>query len=221
MSSTTLRSSSVSSPASTRSIGLPDFLLRSRTRRAIFWNVWRIGTMRIDIALRCRSLVMRLQLREVAREPLVGEPDQRRVGVDDRLHDHQLADHVDEVVELARVHLDRRASAGPRRRAVQVPPGGAPPGAGSAARGGALVAPADRCDLRRWRRGPGPASATGVTSAACGRCRRAAGDRWGGGAEPARRRAGLQRSARPSPSARPSTARTSTGGLPASAASGR
>jgi hypothetical protein len=29
------------------------------TSRAIFWKVWRIGTMRIAMALRCRSLVMR------------------------------------------------------------------------------------------------------------------------------------------------------------------
>ena len=42
------------------STDLPERLLRSRTRRAIFWNVCRIGTMRIDIALRCSSLVIRL-----------------------------------------------------------------------------------------------------------------------------------------------------------------
>ena len=45
--------------------------LKSRTSRAIFWNVCRIGTMRIAIALRCSSLVMRFSCAEARVETLV------------------------------------------------------------------------------------------------------------------------------------------------------
>ena len=48
-----------------------------------------------------------LQLRQAAAEALVGRSRQRRIFGEDRLRDDQLADHVDEVVELPRVDLDR------------------------------------------------------------------------------------------------------------------
>ena len=57
-SSTMLRSSSVSSPSSERTISFPCWRARSRTSRDIFWKVLRIGTIRSDIAVRWRSEVM-------------------------------------------------------------------------------------------------------------------------------------------------------------------
>lgn len=47
------------------------------------------------------------QLRQVPGQSLVGGHQQRRIFLEDRLRDDELADHVHEVVELARVHLDR------------------------------------------------------------------------------------------------------------------
>ena len=45
----------MSSPFSTRLTCLFWLLARSRTRRFIFWNVLRMGTIRNDMAFRCRS----------------------------------------------------------------------------------------------------------------------------------------------------------------------
>jgi hypothetical protein len=54
-----LRSNSVSSPLVTRLICFFWLFAKSRTRRFIFWKVVRIGTIRNDIALRCRSVAIR------------------------------------------------------------------------------------------------------------------------------------------------------------------
>ena len=48
-----------------------------------------------------------LQLAEVAGQPRVDARRQHRVFLDQRLHDDQLADGVDEAIQLARVDLDR------------------------------------------------------------------------------------------------------------------
>jgi len=60
ISSTTVRSSSVSSPLVTKETFFPKSRARSRARRSIFWNVGLIGIMRSAIAVDCNSFVMRL-----------------------------------------------------------------------------------------------------------------------------------------------------------------
>ena len=170
--STTLRSSSVSSPVTTRLIGLPKARDRSRTSRAIFWKVGWIGTMRIAIVSRCSVAGDAAHVGQAPRQPLVAGVEQRRLGGEDRLRDHQLADHLDQLVELAGPDLDRAVRLVParhRQRLVrhrggeQRPPWErrAPPAAGR-------CAPSGRAAGRRRRSPAAPAARAGSSVTICG-----------------------------------------------------
>ena len=113
------------------------------------WNVWRIGTMRIDIALRCRSLVMRFSCARLRVEALVGRPRSAGSSPDQRLRDDELADHVDQVVELAGVDLHRARA--PRRARVAHRGAAGSPRPTRRSSAAASAAASGRAAVRRWR----------------------------------------------------------------------
>ncbi len=65
-----------------------------------------MGIMRIDMVVRCTSAVIRASCAMSRDQPRILRRSEDGVVADQRLRDHHLADHVEQVIELGRLDAD-------------------------------------------------------------------------------------------------------------------